>query len=195
MEKRAAVDHTIYPLLTERWSPRAFNGEALSRDEISSLLEAARWAPSSYNDQPWAFIAASRDDKERFQKIFDCLVDFNRSWAHSAGALMVVLARKKLRTGAANRHARYDAGQAAAHLTFQAASMGLYVHQMGGFSSEQVAATFGAPMEYEPMAVIAVGRLGQTDDLPLSLQDDERAPRQRRPQKEFVFGDRWGEPY
>lgn len=183
----------IHPLLQKRWSPRAFSNELLSQKQIQTLFEAARWAPSSYNDQPWYFLYATRGKEDQHEKLLSCLNEGNRSWAREAPLLVIAFARTHFsRNGRPNRHAWHDVGQAIAHLTIQAAAMDLYVHQMAGFSLEKTIETYNIPGEYEPVTAFVVGRLGE----PKQLEDEskrasETKPQRRKPQEEFVFEGAW----
>jgi nitroreductase len=195
MERPAQTAHPIHDLLRCRWSPLAFADRALTAEQLGSLLEAARWAPSCYNEQPWSFIVATRDQPAEFDRLASCLVEANQVWARQAPVLMLSVARLRFdRNGQENRHAWYDVGQAAAHLTFQAAALGLYVHQMAGFSPEKARELFGIPATHEPVSALALGYYGEHDHLPENLRQRERGPRQRKALRNFVFTGRWGQP-
>jgi nitroreductase len=160
---------------------------------LLSLLEAARWAPSSFNEQPWSFIVGTRDEPEVYNRLVSCLVEFNARWAARAPVLMLSVARLAFeRNGDPNRHAFHDVGMAAENLMIQATALGLVVHQMAGFDVEKAREVFGIPQGYEPCAMIALGYLGDRESLPESLRQREEAPRVRKPISEFVFGARWG---
>src|SRR5207237_4302235 len=138
MTKTARNDYPIHDLLRRRWSPRAFADRLVDPDKLRSLLEAARWAPSSFNEQPWAFVVATRDRQEEFARVLGCLVEFNQTWAKSAAALMLTFARLTFdRNGQPNRHAYHEVGLAMANLTVQATAEGLAVHQMAGIVVEK----------------------------------------------------------
>lgn len=184
------VDHPIDPALAGRWSPRAFADQAVEEDAISSLFEAARWAPSANNLQPWAFIHASRGTED-FNRLRGCLKESNALWAGNAAVLALAVARPAKPDGSVNPHARYDLGQAMAHLTFQAIALGLHVHQMAGFDPERARTEMTIPDDHEAVTAIAIGYLGEASTLPASLQEKERAARTRRPAKMFVFPGRW----
>ncbi|MBI5136732.1 MAG: nitroreductase family protein [Nitrospirae bacterium] len=194
MKRPAATDHPVHSLLRERWSPRAFSGRPVTDAELRAVLEAARWAASSYNDQPWAFVVTRRGEPA-FQRLLDCLVPGNREWARHAPVLMLSVARAAFaHNGAPNRHAWHDVGQAAAQMTLQATALGLHIHQMAGFDPDAARAALGIPGGHQPVAAIALGEAGDPDGLPDSLRERERAPRQRVPQDAFVFNGRWGDP-
>lgn len=195
LEKRAVTSYAIDPLLRERWSPRAFSPEPLAAEQVLSLFEAARWSPSAMNEQPWGFLVVPREDAATFAQAVECLAEGNRVWAQHAPLLVVAVARLvRLRDGAPNGVALYDLGQSVAHLTVQAASLGLLVHQMGGFSADAARAAFGIPADHAPVTFIAIGRMGDPGALPEPLRTRELAERQRKPLGELVFGERWGQP-
>ena len=194
MEKPAETRYPIHDLLKRRWSPRAFSERPVERDTLRSLLEAARWAPSSSNEQPWNFIVATKDDQAEHGRLLSCLVEGNRLWAQHAPVLMVSVARVSFEEdGKPNRHAYYDVGQAVADLSVQATALGLMVHQMAGFHPDKVRELYGVPKEFEPVAAIALGYPGDPQSLPEKLRKRELASRERKPLAEFVFTGRWGQ--
>jgi len=169
----------ILPVLEERWSPRAFDPETvLTAADLTAAFEAARWAPSANNLQPWQFIAGFRGDAT-FQTIANNLMGFNQAWAPGASALVLAIAEKIKPNGDANNYALYDLGQAVAHFSVQAHSEGLSVHQMAGIEREALTQAFNLPAGFEPAVVIAVGRVGDADSLPEPLAEREKAPRER----------------
>ena len=194
--KHAAADHEVLDLIRERWSPRAFDAaRSLSLDELWRLFEAARWSPSSMNEQPWRFVVAHRDHTpSAHQKLLSCLSTGNQSWANTAPVL--ILAAVQLvaeKTGEANRHAYYDAGQAVAYLTLQAQSQGLGIRQMEGFDHAIAREVCHVPAGFEPAVVMAVGYPGSPDALPSEKhRAAEVAPRLRRKASDFVFDGTWG---
>ncbi|WNJ92194.1 nitroreductase family protein [Bosea sp. 685] len=193
MNDRAAVtEYPIDPALAGRWSPRAFASSTIDEAAVASLFEAARWAPSANNLQPWAFIHASRGT-ENFDRLHSCLKEANAIWAGSAALLVLALARPIKPDGNTNLHARYDLGQAVAYMTFQATALGLHVHQMGGFDTDRARTVMGIPIDHEAVTAIAIGRRGEPSSLPAPLQDRECAPRTRKSTKTFVFPGRWQE--
>jgi nitroreductase len=194
MDKPAALDHSIFDLLRRRWSPRAFSAEPVGPALLRSLFEAARWAPSASNLQPWHFLLARREESEAFEAMLSCLVPFNQAWCRGAAALVLTVARMTTAEGKPNAHAWHDVGQAAAHLTFQAASLGLFVHQMAGIEPARIRETYRVPEGYEPVSAIALGYAGSPDQLDPRLKERERAPRSRRKQAEFVFAGAFGRP-
>ncbi|MBE0637523.1 MAG: nitroreductase family protein [Bacteroidales bacterium] len=193
MNKRANTDFPIHPLLTERWSPRAFNGQAVEKEKLQRLFEAARWAPSASNEQPWLFIIGLSGD-ETYQKIFSTLVEFNQLWTKTAPVLAVAIGRKSsVKTGKKNPWYGYDVGQSLAHLTFQAMHEGLYVHQMGGFEAEKISELFQIEDDFEALTVFTIGYPGDFKVLHPNLQKSELAERQRKSQVDFVFSDKFGQ--
>ena len=193
MSRLAKTDYPIHELLQKRWSPRAFADTPVEPDKLKRLLEAARWAPSSNNEQPWHYIVATKDEPEEFGRLLACLVEKNQSWAKAAPVLMLSVASTVFaRNGKPNRHALHDVGQAVADLTMQATSLGLFVHQMAGFSVEKARETYGIPETAEPVAAMAVGYLGDPNVLPPDLREREMALSGRKPIGEFVFSGVWG---
>jgi nitroreductase len=193
MQKPAPTDVPVHELVRTRWSPRAFADKTVPPDVLRSLFEAARWAPSSFNYQPWAYIVATKDDPENFAKILSTFVEFNAGWAKQAPVLLLSVAQLKTpKEGMVNRHAFHDVGSATAQLTLEANSRGLFVHQMAGFDPEKARQVFGIPSDWEAVAAIALGYPGDPQSLPEPLRQRELAPRTRRPLSEFVMTGRWG---
>jgi nitroreductase len=188
-EKTAA----LHELLDRRWSPIAFSPRPVEPEKLRSVLEAARWAPSSFNEQPWVFLVATKDDPENFARLLGCLVEGNRVWAQHAPVLMLSVAKLSFdMSGKPNRHALHDVGAASADLTLQATALGLFVHQMAGFDSEKARREFSIPEGYEPGAAIALGYLGDDAGLPEKLRARNKSARKRKPLSEFVFTGGWG---
>ncbi|MGD8778182.1 MAG: nitroreductase family protein [Ignavibacteria bacterium] len=193
MDKSANNKYEIHELIKNRWSPRSFKPVTLEKEKILSLFEAARWAPSSYNEQPWHFIIASREDEQEFDKLLSCLVEFNKEWAKDASLLIITVARSNsIHSNKPNKHAWHDIGLAAANLTIQAGNLGLYVHQIGGFDAEKTTQVFNIPEGYEPVSAIAVGYKDDPDKLNDSLKKSETAVRKRKELEEFIFEGEWG---
>jgi len=184
-----------HELLDTRWSPRSFSETAVPDWKIVELMEAARWAPSSANEQPWRFIVTTKDDAAIYEALLGTLSEGNRRWANRAPVLILgVAASLYSKTGHTNRHAWYDLGQSIANLTFQASALGLVVHQMGGFDGERARLQLSIPPDFEPVVVLAVGNLASPEELPADLQSREMAPRSRKPMEEIVFTNLWGKP-
>jgi nitroreductase len=193
MHKPAPSDFPVHELIRERWSPRAFADRPVPQDVLRSIFEAARWAPSSYNEQPWAYIVATKDGKENFEKMLSILVEFNVQWAGSAPMLALAVAKLAFaNNNAPNRNAQYDTGAASALLSVEATARGLAVHQMAGFDQEKARQVFGIPAGWEPIAALAIGYPGDPASLPQPLKDRELAPRTRKPITEFVMAGHWG---
>ncbi len=178
--------HEVVPLLVERWSPRAMSGEALSGSELARLFEAARWAPSSYNDQPWRFLYAQRDSRH-WDVFLDLLVDFNRQWADKAAALIVVLSRttREQTGGPAPTHS-FDTGAAWQNLALQGRAIGLVVHGMGGFDYDRARRDLQVPPEYAVEAMVAVGHPADIEALSPDLRNLE-VPSGRKEIEEIAF--------
>jgi nitroreductase len=190
----APVDYPVDDLVRRRMSPRAFSDRPLTAKQLRSLLEAARWAPSSFNEQPWAFIVATKDHTTEFQRLLSCLMEKNQVWAKQAPLLMLsVVAKNLARTGKPNRHAFHDVGAAAAWLTVQATAMGLFVHQMAGIDPEKARQIYGVPETHEVVAAVAVGYRGDASALPEELREKELTRSTRKPQGDFVFTGKWGQ--
>jgi len=196
MSKKAKTVFPIHPLLGERWSPRAFRDESIENEKLMRIFEATRWSPSAFNEQPWRFIIGVKNSGNTYGKILSGLVDANKVWASGAPVLLVCLAKKAYAYNKKdNFHFLYDAGQSVAHLTFQAMHEDVYVHQMAGFLSEKIAVEFKVPDEYIVATVIAMGYLGNPEQLPEELQKRELAERDRKPFNEILFMDEFGKSF
>jgi nitroreductase len=179
MRKTAITTVPVHPLLAERWSPRGFDRtHEIDDDNLTALLEAARWAPSAANSQPWRFLVTRRGD-EAHARLFAALAPGNQTWAGTASTLVLVAARTAAEDGKPQPFALYDTGQAVAALVTQAQADGLSVHQMGGFDTAAVRAEFSLDDHITPVVVLAVGRRGSADELPEPLASRETAPRTR----------------
>ncbi len=193
MDNPAPVDHPVHELIRRRWSPRVFSAQPVTAKELRSLFEAARWAPSSYNEQPWAFIVATRETPVEYERLITCLADGNQKWAWHAPVLMLSVAKLNFdRNGEPNRHAFHDVGQAAAMLCVQATAMGLFAHQMAGFDIDKARAEFEIPDTHEPVAAIAVGHPANSRKLSEAEVKRAQKTRERRRLGEFVYSETWG---
>lgn len=192
MEKPAESSVAIHELVQRRWSPRAFSNRAVEPEKLAALLEAARWAASSKNEQPWRLVVAERRDGEPFERMMGCLNESNRAWAGHAPLLILVCARTAFANGEPNRHAWYDCGLAVGQLTLQALALELWVHQMAGFSAPTAREAFGVPEDCEPVSVLAVGYYGDPAALPEARRVQEAALRTRKPLGEVAFRGAWG---
>ena len=185
----------IDELLHQRSSPLAFSDRLVEPEKLCSVLEAARWAASSFNEQPWSFIVATIDDPDEFNRLLSCLAEGNQEWAKNAPVLMLSVAKLYFeRNGVENRHAFHDVGAAAANLATQATALGLFIHQMAGFDVPKAQETYGITENYEPVAAIALGYLGDPQTLSEKLRQRELSPRTRKPLEAFVFSSRWNQP-
>jgi len=196
--KPAATAVPIASSLAHRWSGRAYDPERpVARDDLIGLLEAARWAPSCYGDQPWRFIVGDRGSApEVWQRLLDCLVEGNRAWAAAAPVLIAVVADSAMsRDDTPNPWGGYDTGAAAMALSVEATIRGLMVHQMGGFDVSALRAAFRIPERYLPMSVMAVGYQLPVNLIPADLQAREHAARSRRPLETMVYTRQWGEAW
>ncbi len=189
--------HPITESLVNRWSPYRFEPRVVEDHKILSCLEAARWAASSFNDQPWSWIVARRQDTNPFERMLTCLLETNRVWACNAGVVILTVTRSTFRyNGKPNRVALHDLGIAAAQLTVQAGELGLHVHQMAGINLSLVRQQYGIPDGYAPQTAIAIGyadRSEPVDELAKQLHERESGPREREPLGNQVFADKWGE--
>ena len=188
MEKTVNGRTTKYPvedMFLERHSPRAMSGKPISKDQLMTLFEAARWAPSSFNSQPWRFVYGIHGTPE-FENIFSFLVDFNKSWCVNAGALIVTISKKTDAKGRPVDTHTFDSGAAWENLALQALHMGLVAHGMNGFDYAMAKEKLGVPDDYQVEMMIAVGEPGKIEDLPEALRAGEKA-KDRKPLESMVF--------
>lgn len=191
--KQAATDYPVHELISRRWSPYAFADRPVARPDLQSLFEAARWAPSSYNEQPWRYIVATKEDPAEFQRLLACLVEGNQLWAKNAPVLAIGCTSLRFAlNGQPNAAAVHDLGIASATLTFEATARGLYVHQMIGILPDKVRTTYQVPNDVQPLTGLAIGYAASPDTLPEKLRPRDLAPRSRKPLEEFVFQKSWG---
>lgn len=184
---------TIHNLISKRKSIRAFSERPIDDETLASLFEAARWAPSSANEQPWRFILAKKEDKESFRKMQDCLLEGNKIWAKDAAALILTIAKKTFdHNHKMNIYSWHDVGLATAMLTVQATELNLHLHQMGGFDHLKTKAEFAIPDDYEVISIIALGYEGNPEMLPENLRAREVGERKRKPLSELVFSSQFG---
>jgi nitroreductase len=195
MTKRASPDHPVHELIASRWSPYAFADRPVSRADLLSLFEAARWAPSSYNEQPWSYIVATRDDPQEFARLLSCLVEGNQVWAKNAPALALGCTSLRFtRNNQPNAAAVHDLGLAAGNLVLEATARGLAVHQMIGILPDKAREVYQVPEGVQPLTGLAIGYVGDPAGLPEHLRPRDLAPRTRKPLAAFVFGGKWGTP-
>ena len=186
IKRNRKSEYEINPLILGRWSPYSMTGEKISDGELMSLFEAARWAPSSYNGQPWRFIYAKRDTKD-WDKLFNLLVEGNQGWAKNAAALVVIISRKNFEHN--NKPSithTFDTGSAWENMALEASSRGLAIHGMEGFDYDKAKEDLEIPDDFEVCAMAAIGKKGKIEDLPEEMQQREQ-PRDRRPLKEIVM--------
>lgn len=195
MQKPATTRYPIHEIIQERWSPRAFADRPVEPGKLYSLFEAARWAPSSFNEQPWSFVVATKQEAEAHAAIAACLVEGNRMWAAAAPVLMMSVAKLAFdKTGKENSHAYHDVGLAVGMMLVQATDLGLVIHQMAGFDRDQARSSMAIPETHDPVAAIALGYPGDAEKLPKKLQEKEYAPRSRNDFDTFVWAGKFGEP-
>lgn len=193
MGKSISTDHSIHQLIAERWSPYAFSERAVAEADLRSLLEAARWAASSYNEQPWSFIVATKDRAEEFEAVLSCLVEPNQAWARATPVLMLCCSSTEFsRNGKPNGSAIHDLGLAAGNICLEATARGLSVHQMAGILPDRARALFAIPDSVQVVTAMAIGYAAAPSDSPTEFHDRDAAPRQRKRLSQFVFGKRWG---
>ena len=193
MDNPALTIYPVIPVIANRWSPRAFDAERLlDAQTVGSLFEAARWAPSSGNEQPWRYIVGLNFD-EAHRAVLDCLAQGNRLWAAHAPLLFVAVS-KTTRNDRPNPHFAHDVGASLENLFLQAIDLGLHCHYMAGFSADKVRQNFGVPDGFEPVTAGAVGYWGNLDQLSDELKQREQRERERKPFSEFVFTRAWETP-
>src|SRR5579862_4695541 len=176
MSHIASTNHPVLDVITKRWSPYVFSERPVPAEDLRSLFEAARWAASSYNAQPWSFIVGTKDDPTNYQRVLDCFVEFNQGWAKSAPVLALSVAQMKFgHNDQPNSHAFHDVGQAAATLQLQAEELGLSVHQMAGILPDKAREIFKIPEGHNVVAGFAIGYPGDPAHLPEGLREKEVA--------------------
>ena len=194
-DKTASTDYPIHELLAKRWSPYGFADRPVAQVDLRSLFEAARWAASSYNEQPWSFFVATREDSEEFERLLSCLVEANQGWAKAAPVLALgVVSQRFSQNNKENRAAVHDLGLAVGNLVVEATARGLCVHQMIGILPDKAREVYQIPEHFEAWTAMAIGYKADPAKLPDALKERDLAPRQRRPQTEFVFTGKWGQP-
>ncbi len=197
IEKKASQRAPIHSLIASRWSGRAYDeSRTVSVENIHSLLEAARWAPSCFGDEPWRYIVTDKTvDLDSWEKALSCLSEGNQSWAKAAPVLILVCAHKQFsHNNKPNRWAEYDTGAATLSLVLQATDLGLMAHQMGGYDRDRAQELFHVPDDYGTIAVMAIGYQLNANELPNDLKERELSERKRNePEQLFYKGD-WGQP-
>jgi len=192
--KNAATEHPILKLLAERWSPYGFEDRPVSDLDLRSVFEAARWAASSYNEQPWNYLMATRENQAEFEILLSCLVEANQAWAKSAPVLVLgVVSLQFAKNKQDNRAAVHDLGLAAGNLSIEATSRGLAVHQMIGILPDKAREVYGIPEHFEAWTAMAIGYKADPATLPDAIKERDLAARQRKPLHKFVFTGKWGQ--
>ena len=197
MQKPAITQTKIHDIIANRWSGRAYDAnKPVTQEQLISLLEAARWAPSCFGDEPWRFIVWDKNkDATAWEKALDCIVPGNQTWAKDAPVFVLVCADTLFNHNQKpNRWGVYDTGAAAVSLCLQATSLGLMTHQMGGFDGDKTRAAFNVPEQYQMMSMLAVGHATDVDGLPEDLKERELAPRKRRALGELFYNGVWNQP-
>jgi nitroreductase len=195
MSKIALTDHPVHALLANRWSPYAFEGRGVPVEDLRSIFEAARWAASSYNEQPWSYVVAIRDESEAFDRLLSCLVETNQAWARHAPVLALGITRERFtRNDKPNAAAEHDLGLASGNLLVEATSRGLAVHQMIGILPDRARELYRIPDHSRALTALAIGYAGKPELLPDGLRERDLAPRTRKTLREFVFAERFGDP-
>ena len=193
--KKAATDHPILQVLADRWSPYGFENRPVSETDLCSLFEAARWAASSYNEQPWNYLVATRENPAEFERLLSCLVEANQAWAKEAPVLVLGIVSLRFgRNNQDNRAAVHDLGLAAGNLLAEATTRGLSVHHMIGILPDKARELYQIPEQFEAWTAMAIGYKADPAKLPDALRERDMALRQRKPLNKFVFTGRWGHP-
>jgi nitroreductase len=191
-EKPADTDFPIHPLMQRRWSPRVLSPRPVEPEKLLSLFEAARWAASSYNRQPWRFIVARREMASSFEQLLSVLKEGNQLWAQHAAVLGLAVAEVRDAEGNTNRHAHHDTGMALAHMALQAVEFDLHLHMIAGFYVDQAREVYHIPENFEPLTAFAIGYYGDPEQIPEEKRRHS-AERRRRPLTETLFAGHWGE--
>lgn len=194
MQKPAITQQPIHDLIAQRWSGRAYDAsQGVSKEQVISLLEAARWAPSCFGDQPWRYVVCNKaENLQAWQAAFDCLVPGNQSWAVNAPVLLLICADTLFsHNDKPNKWAPYDTGAATENLCLQATALGLMAHQMGGFDADKARTAFKVPERYQILAMVTVGYQADVESLTGETKERETAARSRKPLNELFFNGQW----
>ncbi len=195
MEKLADTNCPLHDPIQRRWSPRAFADRPVAADHLKCVFEAARWASSCFNEQPWHFMVATKSAPREYARMLSCLVEGNQKWAKSAPVLILTVAKSIFdHNGKANPHAWHDVGLAVGNLAIQATVLGLSLHQMAGILPDRIRELYEVPQGFEPVTALALGYAGDPALLPDELRQREQAPRVRKPITEMVYSLKWGQP-
>lgn len=187
MSENEQVHHSLKELMTKRWSPRGFSEKEVKDEQVNELLEAARWAPSAYNEQPWRFVVGKKGT-EKYNKILESLNEWNQIWAKHAPLLILNVAKKEFsHNNTPNRTAEYDLGQAVFAMVLRAVDLGLAAHQMSGFDHDKMMTNLNIPNGFEAVSVIAIGYLGDDSQLPEDMKKMEKRERIRKPINDLLL--------
>jgi nitroreductase len=179
--------------IAKRFSPRAYSSKPVEHEKLLTVLEAARWSASSYNEQPWRFIVATKENPEGFQKMLSIANDWNQKWANLAPVLILTMAKKTFsHNGSHNKHALHDIGQTVATLSLEAAQHDLYIHQMAGIHADKAKELYNVPEDFEVVSMFTLGYLGDLKDLPEEFHKSEGRKRERKPLSELIFENEFG---
>jgi nitroreductase len=193
--KNATTDHPILKLLAERWSPYGFDDRPVPEADLRSLFEAARWAASSYNEQPWNYLVATRENPAEFERMLGCLVEANQTWAKTAPVLVLgVVSLQFAKNKQDNRAAVHDLGLAAGNLVVEATARGLSVHQMVGILPDKARGVYHIPEHFEAWTAMAIGYAADPARISEATRERDLTPRQRKRLSKFVFTGQWGQP-
>ena len=183
---------SVHPLIKERWSPRAFNAQLPESKDLTLLFESASLAASCYNEQPWRFIYATKNQENEYQKLLSCLVEFNQMWVKTAPVIILTLASKHFaKNGNSNAHGWHDVGLAMGNMSIQAMNIDLYMHQMAVFSADKAREVFQIQDQFDDVSMIALGYMGDSDQLPEDIRKMESSEREQRPLDKIIFTGDW----
>lgn len=196
-QKSAQTATELLPSIRDRWSPRAFSAKQVTNDLLHKLLEAAQWAASSFNEQPWRFIVATKQNPDAFARALSCLARANQEWARHAPVLILTVVKEQFtKNGKPNRCAEHDLGLAMGNFSAQATAEGLVLHQMAGIEADTIRELYGVPEGYHPVTAVALGYQGDPESLPDGwMKDSELETRTRKGLAEVVFTETWERSY
>jgi nitroreductase len=187
------VEKKVLDAVAKRFSPRAYSSKNVEREKLLMVLEAARWSASSYNEQPWRFIVATKENPEAFAKMLSVANDWNQKWVKLAPVLILTVAKKTFsHNGNPSKHAWHDVGQAVATLALEAANHDLYIHQMGGIHADKAKELYNIPDDFDVVSLFTLGYLGDLKDLPEEFHKSEQRKRERKALTEVVFENEFG---
>ena len=193
MAKLAITDHPVNELISRRWSPKAFSNREIADSQLRSLFEAARWAASSFNEQPWAFVIARKQDEEEYKRALACLSEKNAEWARTAPVIFFTFCKERLaRNDKPNFHAAHDLGMAMGNFCAEATARGLLLHQMGGILRDEIRQAYSVPEGWTPVAAAALGYAADPADLDPGTAEQEKRPRTRKPLSDMAFSGLFG---